>query len=90
MIQSTINLSKIKGNKLYQSSRGVIRHIKEGEMKLTSMGKEKRRSSSLIQPTSKTQTKIRVKGCNQQPKIISCVQNRGLKWTQPRKKDNYI
>ena len=31
MIQSKINLNKYKRNKLYQSSRGLIRHIKAGK-----------------------------------------------------------
>jgi len=64
MIQSTINLSKIKRNKLYQSNRGMIRHINGRERRLTSIGKEKGHSSNLVQPTSKTHTKIRVKNCN--------------------------
>jgi len=47
MIQSTINLSKIKRSKLYQSNKGMIRHINAGERKLTSMVKEKGRLSNL-------------------------------------------
>ena len=71
MIQSTINLSKIKRNKLYQSNRGMIRHINAGERKLTSTGKEKGRSSDLIKPISETQTKNRLKCRNQQQETRS-------------------
>ena len=62
----TINVSKVKRNELYQSNRGMIRHINARKRKLPSMGKENGRPSNLIQPTSKTQTKIRVRSCNQQ------------------------
>jgi len=48
MIQSTINLSKIERNKLYQSNRGMVRHINAWERKLTSTEKEKGCSSILI------------------------------------------
>ena len=71
MIQSTINLSKIKRNKLYRSNRGIIRHINARERKLTSIGKEKGHSSNLIQPTFKTHTKIRAKHRNQQQETRS-------------------
>jgi len=47
MIQSTINLSKIKRNELYQSNRGMIWQINVGERKLTSTRKEKGCSSNL-------------------------------------------
>jgi len=60
IIQSTINLSKIKRNCLYQSNKGLIRQINTWERKLTITGKEKGCSSNLIQPTNQTQTKIRV------------------------------
>jgi len=66
MTQSIINLSKTKRKKLYQSNKGMIRHINARERKFTSMGKEKGRSSNLIKPTSKTHTKIRVKSRNEQ------------------------
>ena len=66
LIQSTINPSKIKRNKLYQSNKGMIQRIKAGERKLTSTGEEKGQSSNLFHPVSKTQTMIRAKGRNQQ------------------------
>jgi len=71
MIQSTINLGKIKRNKLYQSNRSTIRHINTRERKLTSMGKEKGYLSNLIQPISKAQAKTPVKSRNQQQEIRS-------------------
>jgi len=71
MIQSAINLSKFKRNKLYQSNKGMIWRINARERELTRAGKERRRSSNLIQPTSRTQTKIRLKSRNQQRETIS-------------------
>jgi len=53
VIRSTINLSKIKRNKLYKSNRGMIQHINAGEIKLTSMGKENTtKKSNFHQQTS--------------------------------------
>jgi len=39
MIQSTINLSEIKRNNLYQSNRGMLWHLNAGERKLISTKK---------------------------------------------------
>ena len=49
----------------------MIQHTNAGERKLTSIGKEKGRSSNLIQATSKIQTKIWVKNSNQQQETKS-------------------
>ena len=90
LIQSTINLSKIKRNKLYQSNRGMIRHINAGERKLTSTRKERGVHQTSFGQHPKHRARFGERIATNNRKQGTCVQNRGVKSTEPREKGNQI